>query len=155
MVGSTFHAPQLDINIKDHKPAYSLVTAPDFFPNVDQGELMDWAHTSGISKLVDPVWSDNLDPLSDERISPNLELNNPSNVHFPFSNDDDSVTAIVSLPIKDRIQTTFSPQTEQTMRHAYLPDGSFRSICSWLGCKFGCFQRRRSLGVIRPWQSFS
>jgi hypothetical protein len=116
--------PQLDITIKDHKPAYSIVTAPDFFPNVDQGELMDWTHTSGVSELVDPVWSNNLGPLSDERIPPNLELNDSSNVNFPFSNEDDSMTAVVSLPMKDRILRPFANQTEQTMRHAYLPDAA-------------------------------
>jgi hypothetical protein len=114
---------QLNTNFNLRMPAYSLVTAPDFFPNVDQGELMEWAHTSGISELVDPVWSDKLGPLSDERIAPNLELNGPSNIVFPFRNDD-SVTAIVSLPIKGRILSPFHPQTEQTMRHAYLPDAA-------------------------------
>jgi hypothetical protein len=91
---------------------------------VDQGELMDWARTPGISKLVDRVWSDNLAPLSDERFRPNLELNDPLRINFPFSNDDDSMTAIVCLPLEDRILTPFEQPTPQTMRHSYLPDAA-------------------------------
>ena len=59
--------PQLNTDIKDHMPAYSLVTAPDFFPNVDQGELMEWANKTGVSQLIDREWRRKLGPLSDER----------------------------------------------------------------------------------------
>jgi hypothetical protein len=114
---------QLNTDFKLRLPAYSLVTAPDFFPNVDQGELMEWANTSGISELIDPAWSDNLYVLSDQRYAANMELNDQSSMEFPFSNDD-SMTAIVSLPIKGRILSPFHLQTQETMRHAYLPDAA-------------------------------
>jgi hypothetical protein len=108
------------------KPAYSLVTSPDFYPNVDQGELMDWYIQSVPKQLRDLTWLEpfKLATLSDERLPANLELNEPSNLKFPFSKNDDSVTAIVSLPIRDRIQRPFESKTPATMRHSYLPDAA-------------------------------
>ena len=67
--------------------AYSLVTAPDFFPNVDQRQVYEWwrsvpndnALPSWVQKLVDDeswqgFWREDPEPLSDERMAANLAL---------------------------------------------------------------------------------
>jgi hypothetical protein len=111
-------------NIDNPKFAYSLVTAPDFYPNVDQGELMEWAKSVRPPSLIDPLWKNRLDPLSDLRFPANLELMDTFKNEFVFSQEDESITAIVSLPVQNHILTPFLPQTLETMRHSYLPDAA-------------------------------
>jgi hypothetical protein len=128
--------PELAAELPRGVPAYSLVTAPDFFPNVDQGELLDWYIHNVPASLRDESWYNPgrqrnlLLTLSDERLAPNIELNYDSatgrfNDKYPFRLEDDSVTAIVSLPITgDNISTSFEEQSLTTMRHSYLPDAA-------------------------------
>jgi len=109
-------------------PAYSLVTSPDFFPAVDQGELMDW-YIQKVPKALQDIWyspdsgnkTGNLKTLSDERMAPNIELN--TSEKYPFRREDDSVTAIVSLPIiGPSSKRPFLSQ--ETIRSSYLPDAA-------------------------------
>ena len=83
--------------LEDPKPAYSLVAAPDFYPNVDQGELMEWARSVRPSSLIEPSWKERLCPLSDQRFPANLEFEDRFKENFVFNPKDDSMTAIVSL----------------------------------------------------------
>jgi hypothetical protein len=110
--------PEIAIDFPRNIPAYSLVTAPDFFPNADQRELMEWWETSVPSALKEILWVTEPITLSDERIPPNLQLKNAD-----FRADDKTVTAIVSLPLEDREGETIL-NAPQTSRHAYLPDAA-------------------------------
>ncbi|MGQ4646492.1 hypothetical protein [Lyngbya aestuarii] len=110
--------PQLAVVIPRRIPAYSLVTAPDFFPNCDQGELMDWWEQSVPAKLAKSIWRIDPNTLSDERIAPNLELKQAS-----FRPEDTTVTAIVSLPFNASAQET-ALNVPETVRHSYLPDAA-------------------------------
>lgn len=97
-------------------PAYSMVTAPDFFPTVEQRELMEWWKQS--PELSERLWQ-RVPPLalSDERIAPNLQLEGAG-----FVADDTTPTAIVSLPgAKQGIQGGGGAALG---RHTHLPDGA-------------------------------
>jgi hypothetical protein len=115
--------------------AYSLITAPDFYPNVDQGDLMDWYIHNVPEQLRDKSWYDsthrnNLETLSDQRLAANIELNSDVvsgifSKDYPFYLEDDSVTSIVSLPLIDENRSvSFEDNTSVKIRHAYLPDAA-------------------------------
>lgn len=70
--------------VKEHFPAFSLVTAPDFFPLADQSEVRQELNTRKYQ------------PLSDERLPPNPSLKLPSNNSISaFSRIDNTTTAVV------------------------------------------------------------
>ena len=113
--------------------AYSLVAAPDFFPNVDQRRLYEWwqqevPQQAQAGQLPDwwadlvrdghweRLWRAAPEPLSDERLLPNLQLPNQ-----PFQDDDTTVTSIVTL-LQEIDLSLSSPKTPLTARHSYLPD---------------------------------
>ncbi|HEY0100984.1 MAG TPA: hypothetical protein VGB76_18810 [Pyrinomonadaceae bacterium] len=98
-------------------PAYSLVTAPDFFPTCDQRELTEWTDTIEPGFLKD-VWETTPDTLSDQRLAANLQLPNS-----PFKPADNTVTAIVPMFGKHAAQQTV-PKTADTLRHSHMPDNS-------------------------------
>jgi hypothetical protein len=114
--------PALSVSITRLVPAYSLVSAPDFFHDCDQREIFEWYTQRLKSSLREGLW---ISPppimLSDERLAPNLQLN-IDNFH-PFRPEDESVTAIVSIPLDGQIQQMPLPASE-TVRHAYLPDAA-------------------------------
>jgi hypothetical protein len=111
--------PQLAVQVPRNVPAYSVVTAPDFYPNCDQRELMEWWQQRVPSALRNRVWGQALPlTLADERIAPNIELPD-----VDFRAGDTTVTAIVSLPLDlDPAQRALN--VGATMRHAHLPDGA-------------------------------
>ncbi len=110
--------PQLATEINRRVPAYSLVTAPDFFPHADQRELLEWAETSVPTALRENIWRVPPETLSDGRFPPNIQL-----VGANFRAEDKTVTTIVSLPQVGVVQPTrLDPST--TLRHAYLPDAA-------------------------------
>jgi hypothetical protein len=110
--------PELGVSIPRRVPAYSLVTAPDFFPNCDQRELLEWTEQSVPQVLRDKLWQVPPETLADTRMAPNLQLPNAG-----FRAEDQTVSAIVSLPF-------LSPPQQRpldvpvTNRHAYLPDAA-------------------------------
>jgi hypothetical protein len=110
--------PELAVAIPRRVPAYSLVTAPDFFPNCDQRELLEWEEQSVPSRLRDNLWVVPPLTLSDNRFAPNLELKGAD-----FLPEDKTVTAIVSLPVNGSVQQ-MPLDGSPTMRHSYLPDGA-------------------------------
>jgi hypothetical protein len=97
--------------------AYSLVTAPDFFPTCDQRELMEWAATlpQSFSKRI---WRTPPLTLSDQRLAANLQL--PDS---PFDKKDKTMTAIVSMFGEVSGQQT-NVKTADALRHSPLPDDS-------------------------------
>lgn len=110
--------PELAVSIPRRVPAYSLVTAPDFFPNCDQRELMDWWEQSVPQALRNSIWRIRPETLSDERLAPNLELKQAG-----FRKEDRTVTAIVSLPVKEPVRQ-MALDVPDTIRHSYLPDAA-------------------------------
>lgn len=98
-----------------HVPAYSLVTAPNFYVSYSQRELTEW--TEGLPKeLRETLWATPPDALSDERIAANVNLPNS-----PFDMGNVTRTALVSLfgPVSAHA-TTSRPVEYQ--RHSHLPD---------------------------------
>jgi hypothetical protein len=110
--------PQLAVQVPRNVPAYSLVTAPDFYPNCDQRELVEWWMQRVPTALRGRVWQTPPLTLSDERIAPNIELPGAR-----FRGEDVTVTAIVSLPLAGAPQQR-PLEVGATLRHAHLPDGA-------------------------------
>jgi len=110
--------PQLAVQVPRNVPAYSLVTAPDFYPSCDQRELVEWWLQRVPTALRDRVWQTPPLTLSDERIAPNIELPGSR-----FRGEDDTVTAIVSLPLAGEAQQR-PLEVGATQRHAHLSDGA-------------------------------
>ncbi len=97
--------------------AYSIVTAPDFFPTCDQRELTEWTDNLPPS-LREGIWRISPDTLSDQRLAPNLQL--PGG---PFRAGDTTATAIVSLYGEVSSQQTLIKPAD-TLRHSHMPDDS-------------------------------
>lgn len=110
--------PELAVALPRRLPAYSMVTAPDFFPNADQRELMDWWQQSVPQALKRTTWRIAPNTLSDERLPPNLELKGA-----PFRPEDDTVTAIVSS-LLDRPVKQMQLDRPESNRSSYLPDAA-------------------------------
>ena len=109
---------QLATEINRRVPAYSLVTAPDFFPNCDQRELLEWWEKEVPTALRDNLWQVEPFTLADERIAPNLQL-----IGADFRAEDKTVTSIVSMPLGAVVQQ-MQINTPTTTRHAHLPDAA-------------------------------
>ena len=108
--------PQVAVQVPRNVPAYSMVTAPDFYPNCDQRELVEWWLQRVPTALRNLVWQTPPLTLSDEHLAPNLQL--PG---VDFRAEDTSVTAIVSLPLVVVPQQR-PLEVAPTRRHAHLPD---------------------------------
>ncbi|MBD2439598.1 hypothetical protein [Nostoc sp. FACHB-110] len=108
--------PELAVAIPRNIPAYSLVTAPDFFPSCDQRELLEWTEQSVPSRLRQNLWRIPPETLSDTRFAPNLQLEG-----VDFRPEDKTVTAIVSLPRQGSVRQ-MPLNTSPTIRQGYLTD---------------------------------
>jgi len=115
-------------------PAYSLVTAPDFFFSASQRDMMEWVtDTTG---KVRPVIPNNLRPTiwvvppltladgeddsgNDQRFAVNVNLNN---FGASFSAADRTLCAVVALPLLNRADT--KADRPEADRHACLPDAA-------------------------------
>lgn len=110
--------PELATHIPRSVPAYSMVTAPDFYPSCDQRELLEWWLQRVPTGLRDRIWQTPPLTLSEERLAPNLQLPEAN-----FRPEDETVTAIVSLPLPGPIQQR--PLTvSSTRRHSHLTDSA-------------------------------
>ncbi|MEM7473969.1 MAG: hypothetical protein AAF483_03195 [Planctomycetota bacterium] len=99
--------------------AYSLVSAPDFFPFVSQRELSDWPRGRDIKWNITP------DVLCDTRLPANFRS------HSKFEDEqtrdgqtlEDTITSIVSIPQDPKTQVT-QVEDHQVARISTLPDGA-------------------------------
>ncbi|MEM6813670.1 MAG: hypothetical protein AAF600_04680 [Bacteroidota bacterium] len=74
----TVQCAELSLELPEILPAYSLVSPVDFFPLVNQEELVTWWKQSAPSDIIDKIWPENPGypaPLSESRYPANLELN--------------------------------------------------------------------------------
>lgn len=102
------------------RPAYSLVTAPDFLPLVDQTEITAWVRERpGLNELQ--FRQGNPWPLSEARIAANLSLPLPGAGTRAFDADDTTMTAIVS-PRPLSAATALNKQRKQFV--STLPDAA-------------------------------
>lgn len=123
--------PELASVFLGNHPAYSLVTAPDFFPQCEQREVMDWWNQFVPKALREDIWQQGgPDALSDTRTAANLELKKEvvrgeNTTQNPiFNSQDDTMTPIVSLPYKIPPQNTKYGKLPETTRNSYLPDAA-------------------------------
>lgn len=119
-----------DIHINDKKedvlPTYSLLTASDFYPLVEQRELTDWEYESKNNPdHPNHVERENLsfyvrpDALSETRLAPNVNL--------PVFKQGKSttITAIVTLPISNKFtRPAITPSSDSIKRLNFLPDAA-------------------------------
>lgn len=110
--------PELAVAIPRRVPAYSLVTAPDFFPNCDQRELLEWTEQSVPARLRNNLWRIPPNTLSDVRLAPNLQI-----ADADFRPEDKTVSAIISAPVIGSVRQ-MPLDGSPTMRHSYLPDAA-------------------------------
>jgi hypothetical protein len=96
--------------------AYSLVTAPDFFPSCDQRQLTEWTASNRVPQSIrKAIWNIPPDTLADIRLPANLQLDKN-----PFDPTEDTVTAVVSL--FGPSGTGQKPTSDDSRRHSHLPD---------------------------------
>jgi hypothetical protein len=116
------NCPELTAAVPRTVPAYSLVTAPDFYPACDQRELLEWWFERVPTALRARIWRDVSAPppltLADGRLAPNLQLPDAG-----FRPEDRTVTAIVSLPHRGPRGQRPLPGPA-TKRHGHLPDAA-------------------------------
>ena len=110
--------PELAVEVPHTVAAYSLVTAPDFYPNTPQRELVEWWARRVPQAIRNRVWGTPPLALSDERMTANVELAGSG-----FGSGDESVTAIVSMPGRGRASQRPLGRLATT-RHAHLPDAA-------------------------------
>jgi hypothetical protein len=109
--------PQLAKDLTTIVPAYVGIAPPDFFPAISQGELTDWWKRDAPEAIRKGVWCIPPIALSDKRMAPNITLTDR------FKITDDTVTAIVSLPVAGEIAQRPFPSNDGDII-ARLPDGS-------------------------------
>jgi hypothetical protein len=99
------------------RPAYLLLSAPDFFPSCGQRELSRWAASAEIpaSFRGGQIWGITPAPLSAMRLPANLQLPNS-----PFDSEEDTITAVTGMGgPKGPLPTG---RTLDTVRASTLPD---------------------------------
>jgi hypothetical protein len=107
---------ELDAAAPLRVPAYSTVGPPSFYPYTSQRALTEWAERGAPEALRHGIWVIPPRPLSDRRLAANITL------EAGFSIDDDTVTALVSLPLEPGTTQGEAPETF-VRRHVQLPDG--------------------------------
>ena len=107
---------ELDAVVPARVPAFSIVGPPSFYPYTNQRALTEWAESGAPEELRHGIWAIPPRPLSDRRLAANI------NLAAGFSIDDDTVTAVVSLPLDAGATQSGAPETI-VRRHLQLPDG--------------------------------
>jgi hypothetical protein len=110
--------PELTAAKVASRPAYALVSAPDFFPSSGQFELSEWSRSKEIPKQFqgEMLWNVPPTPLSETRLPGNLQLPNT-----PFLASDTTVTAVVAMGSPAAISRIWPTQPD-VMRASCLPD---------------------------------
>jgi hypothetical protein len=105
--------------------AYSLITAPDFFPLVDQITITRWANKN-LRTLREHFAQGAPDPLSDGRLPVNPDVPDPRELQKKaFARDDQTMTAIVSdvrVGSNSEKPDSFPPIAD--LSTSYLPDAA-------------------------------
>jgi hypothetical protein len=107
---------ELDAVVPARVPAYSTVCPPSFYPYTSQRALTEWAESGAPEELRHGIWAIPPRPLSDRRLAADITL------AAGFSIDDDTVTALVSLPV-DAVSKQSGASETFVRRHLQLPDG--------------------------------
>ncbi|MFO1058570.1 MAG: hypothetical protein U1E53_16580 [Dongiaceae bacterium] len=109
--------PEIEDGLDARLPAYCMVGLPDFFPKVNQRELMVWWQNEVPAPVRAALWA--LPPLalSQTRIAANVNLG------VGFSLQDVTVAAIVSQPAEDPGPAQ-APNGPVPGEKVGLPDGS-------------------------------
>lgn len=108
-----------------HRAAYSLVTAPDFFPLADQIAISRWAQRV-LGNLQDHFSQGRPDPLSDGRLAANLTLPLPDDpARDAFDPNDRTMTAVVAnLEIGPGTSPAQPAPSVPDRSVSYLPDNA-------------------------------
>jgi hypothetical protein len=107
---------ELDEAVPARVPAYSTVGPPSFYPYTNQRALTEWAESGAPEELRHGIWVIPPRPLSDRRLAANITL------AAGFSIDDDTVTALVTLPLDAGTKQSGAPETF-VRRPLHLTDG--------------------------------
>ncbi|HKY87896.1 MAG TPA: hypothetical protein VJL90_14145 [Pseudorhodoplanes sp.] len=98
------------------RPAYVLLSAPDFFPSSGQRELSRWAKSGDVPEhFRREIWEVPPNPLSDTRKPANLQL-----PESPFDPKDDTMTAVIAMAGKPGKPSNL--RLPDTLRASTLPD---------------------------------
>ena len=113
----------LENEVAKQVPAYCIVGPPDFFPKVNQRDLMEWWRKEVPKAIRDGLWAIEPWALSQVRIAANIEL------PIGFSINDTTVTAIVTSPKTQGgdIQAPNGPLADEYSGMPELVAGSVRS----------------------------
>ena len=111
------HCAALDEAVPTRVPAFSIISAPTFYPYTSHRELMDWTETRVPPELRDGIWAIPPRPLSDRRMAANI------NLPVGFDIADDTVTAVVSHPVDVAARQSEAP-VALVRRPVLLPDGA-------------------------------
>lgn len=110
--------PALKGEVPANVAAYSIIAAPNFYPEVSQRGLIEWDRDQGFPSPPDQIWYARLAALSDIRY--------PANPDLPgghFGPEDKGVTAIVAHPLEEGEEETLPP-VGLTHRQSWLPDAA-------------------------------
>lgn len=109
--------PQIDAKMDDHIPAYAMVGLPDFYPKINQRDLMLWWKKETPEALRAGLFAVPPLALSQTRIAANIDL------PIGFSIEDDTVPAIVSH-FKPEPGAPAKANAQRFSDKVGLPDGS-------------------------------
>lgn len=109
--------PQIDAQVDDHIPAYAMVGLPDFYPQINQRDLMEWWRNQVPEAIRTGLFAVPPLALSQTRIAANIDL------PIGFSIEDDTVPAIVSH-FKSAIGPRQTANGVDFHNKVGLPDGS-------------------------------
>ncbi|MEY4579808.1 MAG: hypothetical protein RL701_4511 [Pseudomonadota bacterium] len=111
--------PELAVDLPRNIPAFSLIAAPDFFPTVDQRELLTWAQQAVPARYRETIWVVEPGTLAHTRLPPNLQFPEAA-----FRAEDTTATAIVSLSARAKVASNPHLESKPSRRHAHLPDAA-------------------------------
>lgn len=110
--------PQLDSALANNAAAYSLVAAPDFYPQYTQRQLLEWSAPI----LTPPFFGQTLRVLSDLRAAGNPTL--PGGHFLP---QDKGITALLSHSPNEAVPD-LAVQVAHAQRQSWLPDAAAGSL---------------------------
>jgi hypothetical protein len=108
-------------------PAFSVVTAPDFFPHAGEIDIQDWTDLVDNGDVQMQFRSGTPVPLCQGRLPPNLTLQTPIKGARAFSPQDDTAVAVLSSP---PLGSNSTPRRrgdrglEQSQATTFLTDGA-------------------------------